>query len=155
MRVYRPTSTPAGGINHELLQQEVSALGNIGVSFDSQGWRFDIFDESVSDAQAQAVVDAHDATQLTAAQEEQQRREGLAETIRDRIVAEIKKETPDWASLYNDARDVVIARPGLQEIVQNLVDLHDIATGSTTNTSTNAGKATYLEKLIEAITLYI
>lgn len=68
MRYYRPTSLPQT-INHELIQAELAALGNIGVSKDSQGWRVDVFDESITNDAIQAVIDAHDGTQKTARQQ--------------------------------------------------------------------------------------
>lgn len=72
-REYYVSSIPQTGVNMERLQAELSALGDVGITHhDSYGWRVDVLDDGIANAQVQAVIDAHDASVQTSGQVERE-----------------------------------------------------------------------------------
>lgn len=157
MRVYRPTSVP-DPVNHELLQAELAGLGNIGVSTDTEGWRIDVFDESITNAQVQAVIDVHDGTQLTDSQKLQQASQIALVQGKAYLRNQLLDPSPDVDSIYTTLRTHADSNTFLQQMVENqlTIDNNAYAWGMTIDPltiSTSLDKQRYIASVQRVIAL--
>jgi hypothetical protein len=75
--------------------------------------------------------------------------------ILERVRTELEQESPDWATLYTDARNFVLSNARLTQAMLNRVALHEAAYGISIDSTTQAGKARYLDIALTLIPLYM
>jgi len=153
MGIYRPSTIPANGINHELLQAELAQLGNIGLSTDAEGWRVDIFAEGVSDSAVQAVIDAHDATVLTDEQKVRDAAVVALEQGKTYLRTQLLNASPNVGDIYSTVKAAVDGNVYLAQVVSNQIALMSNSFGWTLNLETP--NATDRQRYILAVEMVV
>lgn len=154
MPIYRPTSTP-DPINHELLQEQLAQLGDIGLSKDSISWRVDIFESGVTNAQVQAVIDAHDGTQKTDNQKIEESAEIALANGKLYLRKQLLNASPNVGEIYTTIKTAVDANPYLLQMVTNQIALIENSHSITVNliTPTPADRMRYILAVQQIIAL--
>lgn len=155
-RFYVPTSIPEDGVNQRLLQDQLDDLGDIAILYSTvSGWRIEVIDESITNAQIQGVIDSHDATVKTAGQQRAEEKDVLFNQVNGRFIEEVIKDTPDWATAYADIASMVAGKQAVLNALTNIIDLqNDVNLLTGIIPGSNRAKKQQLVAFIQVLSLW-
>lgn len=134
-------------VNRDKLREELNTANFIELIFRVEA--FTVLSVSAPDeVTIDAIVAAHNASVLTATQQEENARQAALNQARDYLRKQLLNSAPSVATIYSNVKAFVDNNPYLLQIVGNELSLANLAFGwtvaSMNNPATNTDRARYL-----------
>lgn len=138
---------PVGGFNHDRLTQEIWAVyPNLFAGLRNPPLTAVQVDESVSDAQLQAIVDVHNKANLSDYQQQKADSALAKAQVKDYLRTQLINPTPNLASIKTTIEGAIGGNANIQQAISNIAALYGYDTG------TDAG---YVRSALLAISIMV